>query len=64
MSDKDNHGLDIRCHSPGCDRQAVVIWKQTPLCAPHYHERVEPGILHEPVNTRAGQLEHGINRHP
>jgi len=57
-------GLTIMCQADGCDRRAVVLWKEVPLCAPHYQERTEQSFQREPVNTRSGQLEPGFNRHP
>jgi len=64
MSEPKGDGLDIRCRVHGCKREAAVLWKGTPLCAPHYQERIEQNVHSEPVNTPAGQLEPGMNRHP
>ena len=56
-------GLSIQCRAEGCDRQAAVYHKGTPLCIPHYHERVGAAVQQEPVRSRAGELEPGMNRH-
>jgi len=64
MSDQEREGLNIKCHASGCDRDAAVRLKGVPLCAPHYNERLDQNLHAEPVNTRAGQLEPGRNRHP
>ncbi|MBV8086002.1 MAG: hypothetical protein JO247_14430 [Chloroflexi bacterium] len=58
-----NQGLDIRCRADGCDREAAVYHKGTPLCIPHYHDRVGSVVQREPVRTQAGELEPGFNRH-
>ena len=57
-----NQGLDIRCRADGCDREAAVYHKGTPLCIPHYHDRVG-SVVSEPVRTRAAEMEPGFNRH-
>lgn len=63
MSDERDEGLNATCRAPGCEREAVVRWKGTPLCVPHYEERIAQPQT-EPVRTRAGELEPGLNRHP
>jgi len=64
MSDSSNpNGLDIRCSVAGCDREAAVRHKDRPLCAPHYQERIAGGLQRQPVRTRAGELDPGMNRH-
>lgn len=61
---EDPEGLNIRCSAQGCEREAAVRLKGVPLCAQHYNERLDRNLRVEPVDTKAGQLEPGRNRHP
>lgn len=64
MSEDRDEGLNAKCRATGCEREAVVRWNGIPLCVPHYEERIAQPVHSEPVRTRSGELEPGLNRQP